>query len=462
MLDENGPSLWCWVIDVGGAVGPGREADAEAVSGHVADAIRSGGLVLAVTGLSRGREELASMYARLLPDGTAHPDVEVRPLTGPYVVPKSWAGPLGARGFVAGELRESVRWRVPLVVAAWEVGGEDAATGLEPFVGAVEGRKDAWAMTSPARVRTMLERLIATEDVAAGGVSQLDYAEMLRGCERVVDRYELAFRSGADFDLEEHARIEQLLQELVLRTDAFREPGMRAERLGLESRLVRLLNAQASRDSSGSLQRVLSALTALVLVPALVASVFGSNVPIPLERLPATRWTMFALMACSGLLSYLALTGIRQDSTTRGLTFRLPGARRVGLEDGSWLTRRLFAALVGAATAISVEAWFALWDSGAPGSRSSTTMSTLTLACVAVIGTLAWLAVSDLIERSPIHALADVVLAGGAAAAAAGWLVSDPILGSAGLVAAVLVGYLTRQHAGALVVRTPKGETPDR
>lgn len=424
-----------WNIDGNGQAGARAVADGPTVRQLVAAA--GDGLVLVVTQLVGSSRDLAQEYRKLLPDGTDEASIgDPRPLTGPFVVPKSWKAPLGAEGFVIGDLRTDGPQRVPLVLVAWPVQLAD----LEDFADALDRSKNEWPIKTPAHARTRVERLIALPAGNAAATSlkecvattlfgvqtpqppELAYAGALRHCERIVDDYEDDFRAGKDFTREQHIRIEQLLQELIMRKGAFTTGAMETERLGLESRLVRLLDAQASRDASGTLQRVLSALTALVLVPTLIAGVFGANVPLPYETEPAMRRAMFALMACGGVLSYLLLSGVRQSSATRGLAFQWPGERASSGEDSTWRGRLLFAALTGAAIGVALEAWWALRAADVEGIRSSTTTWTVALAGVLLIAVSVALAARDVMERSRWHAAAITLLTATAAAGASALL----------------------------------------
>jgi hypothetical protein len=175
---------------------------------------------------------------------------------------------------------------------------------------------------------------------------------------------------------------------------------MESERLGLESRLVRLLDAQAARDAGGALSRVVSALTALVLVPTLVAGVYGANFPIPFAAENAMRHAMFAFMACGGVLTYVALGSIRQSSVTRRLKWQLPGS-----EEGtaSKPTRYAFAGLTGAALGIAILTLVELVSSHARHIRSSTTTITVALACIALLCVVVALAVAAARAQGASH-----------------------------------------------------------
>jgi hypothetical protein len=419
-LSNDAPYL-AWTFDAAGDASNGQVVGADAVRGLIAQARQHGGVVLVAGLVGGGRQDLRRRFDGLLPDEMATTHVAVRPLTGPYVVAADWQAPIGADGWVVGDLRARADDPVPLVLAGWTNDFGD----LESFAGAVEARKAAWKMVSPAHVRTLLERLVAADDGPADQAAKLRYAAALRRCEQVVDEFELAFRSGEDFTADEHTRIELLMQELVLRKDAFPTDGMRAERLGLESRLSRLLDAQASRDAGGTLERVLSALTAFALVPGVVAGVFGANVPIPFHDLAAMRFVMFAFMAAGGVLSYLLLSSVRQSSITREVQFRPPGERRRGETDLSWRARVAFAALTGASIGVAGYALCALWSAGAADVRSSTTFWSLVLVTLALVGVVGVLFVRDVEQRSWLHAAVSVPAAVGAGLATSALLRSD-------------------------------------
>jgi hypothetical protein len=243
-------------------------------------------------------------------------------------------------------------------------------------------------------------------------------------------------------------RIEHMLHELVVRKGSFGSKTLETERLGIESRLVRLLDAQASRDASGTLERVLSALTALVLVPTLVAGVYGANVPIPYGEDQISRWAMFALMACGGVVSYLLLSGFAQSAATRGLEFRPPGQYDGGSDDLGWRARFAFVALAGAASGVAVQALRVIWEADAHGVRTSTTGVAVALAALMLVAIVAWLIRRDAHERTPLHSIVLAVAAGGAGLIAAALLDSSIRLGSLGILALVGSAMLAVRQDG--------------
>jgi hypothetical protein len=374
---------------------------------------------------------------------------DVRPLTGPYLVPDGWGAPIGAPGQIVGRFhgcRDVREGDDRLVLATWRVDGD----GLRHFVDVLDAQIAVGDLTTTARVRTLLERPIR---MLGGTGPPLRYANGLRALEQTVDAYEESFRDGADFTREQHLRIEQLLQELVMHKAAFPTVGMETERLGLESRMVRLLDAQAMRDANGALGRIISVLTALVLVPTLITGVFSSAVPLPFQHVEAMRRAMFAFMACGGVLTYLLLLGVRQSASTRRFVWRLPGAfGPVGSDAAAWNARRGFAALSGAALGVNASALQQLWTSGAPGIRESTTMATVAICVLALATVLVALFVEDVEQRSGMHAATDVAGAVVASLAAVALLDSRLLLGVIALAggAALRVAPSTRRAGDAL------------
>lgn len=428
-----------WATGRGGSFGEAQSLSSRDVADRVRAAKSDNGLVLAVAALPSG-VRVEALFASLGGDEVTS---ECRPLTGPYFVPSWWRTRRGARGFVMGSFQDSNAGE-PLILAVWPVG----EAGLSDFVRAVEARKNAWPMTSPAHVRTLVERLIDPDSAES---SKIEYARALRDCEGVVEHYERAFRSGHDFTWEEHIRIEQLLQELVLRETNFSGEGKKAERLGLVSRLVRLLDAQASRDASGTVQHVLTLLTAVVLVPTLVVGTFGANVAIPYSGLEAMRWAMFGFMACGGVLSYLLLDGVRRSSSTRTFVFALPGAWRRDEADRAWWSRIGFSVAAGAAAGICVVTCVHMWDSGISGIEYSTTSFAVVVAILALGAVLVAIIVSDSRWRSGWHAAAVAAAAVTAGVTSSALLVSSWQLAAAAggglFVAASLALYAIHQDS---------------
>lgn len=394
----------------------------ERFDGSPRAAVGGAQLVVAVTGLSgEGPAGLERCYAQL---ADKVENVERRPLTGPFVVPADWEGDVGAEGYLIADLRREGEREQQLVLAGLPGANVKA---FDSYLEAFGARAEGEGAKTPAEARALLERPIRPN------ATQLDYERALRVCEARVAEYEDRFRSGKDFTRDEHVRIEHMLHELVMHKANFGNASQQTERTGLESRLVRLLDAQASRDASGALQRVLSALTAVVLVPALVAAVFGANVPIPFEDDPATLWAMFALMGCGGTVSYLVLTSVGQSASTRGLEFRPPGEYEGGVDDPAWRGRFAFAALAGAAGGVAVEAAVAVSESEAPGIARSSTGVAVFVSVGVLLAIVVGLFVLDCGDRTKWHAMLSLAGAVGAGSLAAALLVSSVCLAVAGI-----------------------------
>jgi hypothetical protein len=392
-------------------------------------------LVIAVTPLDDGSAGLLRRYRQAVPESNS---IEPRPLTGPFVVPDGWEGELGAQGYIAAEPEGR------LVLVAWPA---ESPSALEPFVCALADRFANAKIRTAAEARRVLERPIPVLGSDGDeGALDLDYERALAACEAMVAGYEESFRSGRDFTRETHIRIEQMLHELVIRKGAFGTPSQETERLGLASRLVRLLDAQSMRDASGALGRVLSALTALVLVPTLVAGVFGANVPIPYADEPATRWIMFALMGCGGAVSYLVLTSVGQSAVTRRLEFRAPGGYDGDTDDDvAWRARFAFVTLTGAASGVAIAALVGVWASDAPGMRESTTGVAALLAALALLAIAGALIRLDVRERTWLHAVVLSAGAVGAGLAAVALLTSNVWLGAAGMAVVGASGWVAQR-----------------
>lgn len=88
---------------------------------------------------------------------------------------------------------------------------------------------------------------------------------------------------------------------------------------------------QRQRLDFERLQRLVTVVGAAVLVPGLVAAVFGANVNVPGEGIAAGFWGMLLLMAAGGLGTYWVLR-----STELGLLSRL--IARIQVPERTWLT----------------------------------------------------------------------------------------------------------------------------
>jgi len=163
------------------------------------------GLVVAV-GQAPTHPAPPDVYRGLLPTGVEHNrSVEARPLTGPYLVPTWWRAPIGARGHLVGSLR---RQRpedpaaLPLVLVLW---AEQPQEQFDELVEMIDDRLRVRQVSSPARARLYIERLVEAQDLPSysrrygGPVPEFDdanYGEALDEWARAVDDLEDRFRVG--------------------------------------------------------------------------------------------------------------------------------------------------------------------------------------------------------------------------------------------------------------------------
>jgi hypothetical protein len=248
--------------------------------------------------------------------------------------------------------------------------------------------------------------------VGLGGVAtdtKLQLA-LIRG---ELTRWERRFRYGESLTEGQHERVEEALAALAGLKDAAQNGnGLAAEHAALEARFDHLLEAQASRDATGALERVVSVLAALVLVPGLVAGVYGANVSIPLEGTRAGFRAMLGLMALGAATTYIGLSAIRPSAVTRSISVHVPGApRKRDDQDLSWLPRPILCGLAGGAIGAALNAVVAsghlrvLRDAPTTGIALLAGLAILAAASLVIVG-------ADWEHRSRIHAVLDLVVVG--------------------------------------------------
>jgi hypothetical protein len=415
-----------WTIRADGGVRSATASDRDGLRGLLA-ARATGDVVLAVTAareagdpLRTWRRTTGSRLGRL---GRSLSGVEhgtQRALTLPYLVPEGWDSPTQRAGWFAAPLRQSAE--PALVLACWEVSLPELRRLAREIDGRIRADRDG--VGSVDRVRTMLERLLDPRRLAPDARPSPRFADALRGWEQFVDDLEDRFRDGESLTRDESVRVEQVLQELVMHADTFPSDGRKAERLGLEKRLARVLDAQAARDSQGTLANVIGALTALVLVPGLVAGVYGANVGVPYAGADSRIGfrVMLAFMLGGGVLTLLLVASVRASTATRRLVIAPPGHPGRRPDDRTWSVGVGFTLLLGASLATARTALL-----GTPGgARLDSVTSTTQLllwACILLTG-LAGVAmiVRDLWMRHVLHALLTV------AAGATGILTAQGLL----------------------------------
>jgi uncharacterized protein DUF3649 len=272
------------------------------------------------------------------------------------------------------------------------------------------------ALSKHARERLRVQKLAdptpeafadGLEDVYADARPELD---LIRGD---LERWERQFRREESLSQGQHEVIEETMARLARLTRSVSgDSGSKeaTDHAALVARFDRLLDAQASRDATGALERVVSVLAALVLVPALVAGVYGANVPLPLKGSPAGLRAMLGLMALGGAITYIGLSAMRPSEITRNISLHVPGApRERDKQDLSWLPRPVLCGLAGGAIGTALNAFVDLDNVDVLREAPSTGYALLGGMVLLAIASLV-IVVADVLERSPLHACIDVVI----------------------------------------------------
>ena len=373
-------------------------------------------------------------------------DAQRRRLRTPWFVPRKSALPTGVAGDIAGPFAHDGR---PVVLATWRLeeskGHEsdfaDLASVLHARITA-----DSDEIRDAGYARMLLERPVESAHIAED--DEIAWGRALLGWERFVERLEDRFYAGQDLTHDDIADIEHVMRELVTHAAKFPTPEQRTEVVGYKHRLARLRDAQATKDAQGPLTVVLGAVTALVLVPTLVAGVYGANVEVPLNESPEGWRSMLALMMSGAIMVLYFVSGVSASVATRALTFDPPGQPDGRPKDPGWDAALLFVAFAGAAGAavlVAVDDVLNLMDK-----ENLDSVSTLWLlyAAFAVVG-LAAAAVCgrDVRKRSCWHGLTDL------AAIASGATVAWGVIDGGGAVASGGVGGLLLCGVAARAIR---------
>lgn len=411
-----------WTLGTATIAAPRCGTRAEVVS-----ALRSagGGAVVATAQTDAMPDIEWTCRTMCLDAGMDAPAVGRRAITSPFLVPAGF--PPGRYGLAAGETGAAAR----LLLVAWDASVGEMASLVDLM--------DRAFRADPARdiedARSCLERMSASIDR-----ERISHATALRGWQRLVEDLEEAFYEGENLSGDDLSRIEHALRELVAVKGRMPSEALEIERLGLESRLVRLRDARAARDAQGVLPQVLGALTALVLVPTLVSGTFGANVAVPL-RASSEGWSaMLAFMASGSVLSFAAIASYRQVGSRAGGRFlpHAPGHPDRRARDPAWRISLAFVWTLGAAgTTIAT----AIGDLRQVGLFAATSTTALALWAVgaAVIG-MAFLAVGrDVARRGVAHATVDVASAVAGSAVAYAALEACPSAFGAATAATVLL-----------------------
>lgn len=375
----------------------------------------------------RGRSDGDCLSEWRQATGLNHRGASVRkPLMAPFFVWDKWEGPIGCKGTVVlpAQTHDSASTTRGLVLAQWRIPvGERANEPVTWLATHVLDRRFTsgrpYEITTTHRACTALERLFDVDEVSGGRFRRFtkhkkDFrpARALRRWGAYVDALEDRFRDGEDLTRDDLIQIEHVQREMTVVEKRFKAVADHvAGHNGMTKRLDRLADSQAARDASGPLTRVLGALTALVLVPTLVAGVYGANVKVPFAGTTEGWAAMLAFMTSGGVLSYAAILGIRSTAKTRGLSFTAPGAPCQRQSDGAWRTAAVIALLSGAALASVANAIDAFLDFRGLDEPKvpltgpvTTTELALGLSAALLIVLLIRLALRDWKQRSRQHA----------------------------------------------------------
>jgi hypothetical protein len=308
------------------------------------------------------------------------------------------------------------------------VGGFEEAPPVRPHVALVlvhesRGRKGRAALANRIAGREVRESRNLIEMLEGFSPTELRWL-FLDTLRSTVEEWEQRFLRGENFTTRTHRAIERAVQELTGLRDNGLSPELKASRRGLLASLGRLLDAQASRDATGAVERVISIFASLVLVPGLVASVYGANVSGPLFGSVVGWRVMIAMMAIGGAITYLTLTALRPSAKTRRIKFHVPGAPwREDDQDYAWLSRLIPAGLAGAAFGVGLAAITYLPDLALADSAPSTFAGLCVGLAILALG-VGIAAGADWKKRSKWHAGLDVLVAA-LAAGVSGLFLSD-------------------------------------
>jgi hypothetical protein len=418
-------------------------------------------LVIGIQSSGGSRDE----YEGLIPEGKPWDltTVESRTAVTPRLVPAGWEAPTGVHGVVVGPFRRGPRRKgmtdPPLVLVLWRTEPEN----LDSIAHVIAARLTSFRVDRPWRVVALIDGLVdgrsvrslkaqpsAEEEAPAAS----DIEEVGRSLEEVVskvDDWERAFRGSQDFSSDDHDDLERTMKDLARWKIARLPDNLEIERVGLEARVVRLLDAQASRDAAGALERVVGALTALVLVPTLVAGVYGANVSVPLAGTSEGWRAMLGFMAAGAALTYVAMSGTQLDGQTRRLVFRLPGGPQQNDDSNrNWLVRLSLAGLCGIAIGVVITAIRSLGEVFDQTTSFWTLVVLGALLALVVVG----MAGNDFAQRGRWNSALDVVAAVSCAAVAAtslDWELWWLGMGGLAMLATVVTGYLAHDALTAQI-----------
>ena len=391
-----------------------------------------------------------------------------------------WEAPVGVRADVVGAMRRGApaadRVRVPLTLLLFD----DVSRGDVDRLGEELGRRlRSRGVARPSDLHALLGGLVhgqrlrgaaAASSATAvegppsdrdppprhadeGSDASDDELPAFKEIAEQVGVWERAFRGGDDFTGDEHLAMETTMHELVMAKAADMDVPDEAARVGLEARLRRLLEAQATRDASGSLQRGLSALTSLVLVPTLVAGAYGANLSVPLAN-SAEGWrAMMAFMAAGGTLAYLLLLSMQLHPETRRLRLVAPGGPVHDASndpgDRAWNVRIAFMALCGAALSVTVSGICAVQVHY----LHSSSFAALVVVALALLGALGWMCCQDRPRhRSYEHMVVDVLFSAFSAITVYGLITRNAVVAgyalALGLLAITFYGTCGGSRAG--------------
>lgn len=425
-----------WMIEVGAdgfSRGDPQPVGQDAIRQAVLRAVQSGPegdpRYIVVLGSSTS-DSVEKIYRRLLPERDWDLDaIDVRPVITPKLVPDGWSAPRGAHGRLAAPFRRGPR-RInridpPLALMHWDVPTAEVAGIAQEMA----GRLQSFKLDRLWRLQPLVERLVdgrsmrrssdtvEDEPTAPTTTDDSTLSASIHALAASVDQWERSFREAEDFTSAEHQEIEAAMKELARWESAELSMEIELERRGLQSRLTRLLDAQASRDAAGAIERLVSVLASLVLVPTLIAGTYGANVEVPFGGTKAGWRTMLAFMASGGVLTYVALSGAQVSAYTRRLQYRWPGSARSNtLPDRDWSVRLLYLAMCGAGGGVALTAACLLVREGLADTTSFLGVSVaLALLLVAVCAMI----LDDARSRSLTHAAIDCVATAAAYVAAA-------------------------------------------